>query len=164
MGLRNQYMTTSSNDHGPFLQEAIKLARESVEKGGFPAGAVVVKDGRVIGRGISVGNKLNDPTSHGEMSSIRDACSNLNSSDLTGATLYSSMQPCLMCFGASMWANISSVFYAVSKDRVGPEYYGGQYKVEEINPDLLKPIELHHVPDHEEQSLAVIRGREKTLG
>ena len=95
-------MTTSNNDHRSFLQEAINLAKESVAQGGFPAGAVVVKEGKIIGRGISIGNKLNDPTSHGEMSSIRDACSNLKSSDLSGSTLYSSMQPCLMCFAASM--------------------------------------------------------------
>lgn len=156
-------MSTSSNDHGAFLQEAINLAKESVEQGGFPAGAVVVKDGKVIGRGISIGNKLNDPSSHGEMASIRQACGNLKSSDLSGATLYSSMQPCLMCFAASMWGGISRIFYAVSKEQVSPEYYGGNYKVTEINPTLLKPIEIHHAAEYETQSLEVVHGWERSL-
>lgn len=87
-----------------FLILAIKKAEESVAKGGFPAGAIIVKDGKVVGEGISIGNKLNDPTSHGEMASIRNACKNLKTSDLSESTLYASMQPCLMCLGASMGA------------------------------------------------------------
>jgi guanine deaminase len=157
-------MTCATDDHKSFLQEAINLAKESVEQGGFPAGAVVVKDGIIIGRGISIGNKLNDPTSHGEMSSIRDACRNLKSSDLSGSTLYSSMQPCLMCFAASMWGGISKIFFAASKDRVSPEYYGGHYQVAELNPNLLKPIELTHIAELEEQSLTIVRSWENSLG
>ena len=88
------------NQDREFLLKAIEKAKESVVKGGFPAGAIVVKDGRIIGSGISIGMSLNDPTSHGEMSSIRDACKNLEVSNLSGATLYASMHPCLMCFSA----------------------------------------------------------------
>jgi tRNA(Arg) A34 adenosine deaminase TadA len=69
-----------------FLELAIEKAKESVAQDGFPAGAVVAKDGQVIGVGISIGNSLNDPTSHGETAAIRDACKNLKTTDLSGST------------------------------------------------------------------------------
>ena len=140
-----------------FLQRAIDKARESVAKGGFPAGAVVVKDGQVIGEGISIGNKINDPTSHGEMAAIRDACKNLGNTDLSGAILYASMQPCLMCLGASMWSSISKIVYACPKDKVSVEYYGGHYVPETINADLTRPVEIVHIPELEDESLKVVR-------
>lgn len=140
-----------------FLIKAIEKAKESVSKGGFPAGAVVVKNGEIIGSGISIGNLLNDPTSHGEMASIRDACKNIKTTDLSGAVLYASMEPCLMCFGASMWASVSKIIFACSKKKVSEEYYGGHYKSQEINTNLSHPLELIHVVDLEEESLSVVR-------
>ena len=140
-----------------FLIKAIEKAKESVSKGGFPAGAVVVKNGEIIGSGISIGNLLNDPTSHGEMASIRDACKNIKTADLSGAVLYASMEPCLMCFGASMWASVSKIIFACSKKKVSEEYYGGHYKSQEINTNLSHPLELIHVVDLEEESLSVVR-------
>ena len=140
-----------------FLIKAIEKAKESVSKGGFPAGAVVVKNGEIIGSGISIGNLLNDPTSHGEMASIRDACKNIKTTDLSGAVLYASMEPCLMCFGASMWASVSKIIFACSKKKVYEEYYGGHYKSKEINTNLSHPLELMHVVDLEEESLSVVR-------
>jgi guanine deaminase len=144
-----------------FLRLAIDKARESVEKGGFPAGALVVKEEKILGEGISIGNILNDPTSHGETSSIRDACKNLKTSDLSGATLYASMQPCLMCLGAAMWGSISRIVFACSKEKVSSEYYGGSYVSSDINSQFNKPIELKHLPELEEESLEVVRGWEK---
>ena len=110
------------NQDKEFLQTAIENARESVRKGGFPAGAVVVKDGKVIGTGISIGNTLFDPTSHGEIAAIRNACLNLKSSDLSNAVIYTSMEPCTMCFSATMWAGINKIVYACSKEKVSEEY------------------------------------------
>ncbi len=69
------------NQDKEFLLKAIEKAKESVAHGGFPAGAIVVKNGQIIGSGISIGGFLNDPTAHGEMASIRDACKNLNTSN-----------------------------------------------------------------------------------
>src|SRR3989344_4526285 len=92
-----------------FLQRAIKKAKESMVQGGFPAGAIIVRNGEIIGEGVSIGNKLNDPTSHCELASIREACKNLKTSDLSGSVLYASMQPCLMCLGASMWSAIPKI-------------------------------------------------------
>ncbi len=146
-----------------FLQRAIEKAKESVAQGGFPAGAVIVKNGEIVGEGVSIGNKLNDPTSHGEMASIRAACKNLNTSDLSGLTLYASMQPCLMCLGASMWSAIPKIVFACSKDKVSAEYYGGYYKPLNINAELTRPIELVHFAELEEESLAIVREWEKSL-
>jgi guanine deaminase len=146
-----------------FLIKAIEKAKESVAQGGFPAGAVIVKNGEIIGSGISVGNKLNDPTSHGEMSSIRDACKNLNTSDLSGAVLYASMQPCVMCLGASMWASLSKIVFACPQEKISEEYYGGHYKSSEINKDLSRPIEVVHMTDLEDESLNIVKEWEAAL-
>lgn len=146
-----------------FLQLAIEKAKESVVIGGFPAGAIVVKNGEVVGEGVSIGNKLNDPTAHGEMTSIRDACKNLKTSDLSDCVLYASMQPCLMCLGATMWSAIPKIVYACSKEKVSVEYYGGHYQPGNINLELKKPIELVHMAELEAESLNVVLGWEKAL-
>jgi tRNA(Arg) A34 adenosine deaminase TadA len=145
-----------------FLLLAIKKAEESVAQGGFPAGAIVVKDEKVIGEGISNGRSLNDPTSHGEIASIRDACKTLSIADLSNAILYASLQPCLMCFGASMWGGIRKIVYACGREKVSPEYYGGHYMISAINADLIRPVELLHDVGLEAASLAVIREWEKS--
>lgn len=146
-----------------FLQKAILKAKESVAQGGFPAGAIVVKNGEIVGEGVSVGNKLNDPTSHGEMASIREACINLKTSDLSGSTLYASMQPCLMCLGASMWSAIPKIVFACPKDKVSTDYYGGHYQPSAINTELTHPIELVHFAELENESLAIVHEWEKSL-
>jgi len=146
-----------------FLEKAIEKAKESVKLGGFPAGAIVVRDGRIIGEGVSVGNTLNDPTSHGEMASIRHACEGLKTSDLSGSVLYASMQPCLMCLGASMWSSIPKIVFACSKEKVADDYYGGDYNSSDINMTFINPIELIHFGELEEESLKVVRKWEATL-
>ena len=146
-----------------FMLHAIKKAKESVAAGGFPAGAVVVVDGKVVGEGISIGGKLHDPTSHGEMAAIRDACKNLKSSDLSHATLYASMQPCLMCFAASAWAAIGKIVYACPQKAVSATYYAGHYDMASINSTLLLPIEIIHFVKMEGQSMDVISVWEASL-
>lgn len=143
------------------LKQAIEKARESVAQGGFPAGAILVKDGKVIAEGISIGNKLNDPTSHGEMSAIRQACESLKTVDLADAVLYASMQPCLMCLGASVWSNVSKIIFACSKEKVSDEYYGGNYKPDKLSTEFLRPIEMIHIKELEEESLSIVREWEK---
>lgn len=92
-----------------YIKMAIKLASE----GTFPYGAVIVKDGEIVGKASS-GEIKNDPTAHAETTAIRRACAKLNTSDLYGATIYSSCEPCLMCFGALWWSNIRKIVYAAS--------------------------------------------------
>jgi len=146
-----------------FLLLAIENARTSVASGGFPAGAVVVKNNTVIGHGISIGQKIHDPTSHGEMAAIRDACQNLKTADLSGCILYASMEPCLMCFGASMWCGIPSIVFACRRSQVSPAYYGGHYDINDINKNLLSDIKMIHWAALEQQSLSVVRQWERAL-
>lgn len=98
------------------MNDFMKLAVEEAEKGiasneGGPFGCVIVKNGEVVGKGHNQVVKNNDPTCHGEMMAIRDACRKTRNFDLSGCELYTTGEPCPMCFGAILWANISKVFY-----------------------------------------------------
>jgi tRNA(Arg) A34 adenosine deaminase TadA len=92
-----------------YIKRAIDLSRKAV----YPYGAVIVKDGKIIGEACSGDGEKNDPTNHAETLAVRRACKNINSSDLSGATIYSSCEPCFMCFGTIWWANISKIIYGV---------------------------------------------------
>lgn len=94
-----------------FMQEAIAEARLGVKNHeGGPFGCVIVKDGIIVGRGHNEVLKNNDCTCHGEMMAIRDACKNLQTFDLSECELYTTSEPCPMCFGAIQWANIKKVY------------------------------------------------------
>ena len=98
-----------------YMKIAIDEARKGIaQNDGGPFGAVVVKNGTVIGKGHMVVAKNNDPTCHGEMEAIRDACKNLDTFDLSGADIYTTGQPCVMCLGAILWSNINHIYYGCS--------------------------------------------------
>lgn len=95
-----------------YMQLAIEEAKKGISNGeGGPFGAVIVKDDKVIGKGHNEVIKNNDPTCHGEMMAIRNACKNLSDFDLSGSTIYTTGYPCPMCMGAILWANISKVYF-----------------------------------------------------
>ena len=95
-----------------YMKEALKEAYEGIEAGhGGPFGSVIVRDGKIIGRGHNRVLLKHDPTCHGEMEAIRDACEKEGSHDLSGCELYTTAEPCPMCLGAILWANISKVYY-----------------------------------------------------
>ena len=95
-----------------FMELAINEAKKGIRnKEGGPFGAVIVKDGKVVGHGHNKVVANNDPTAHGEMMAIRDACNRLGTFDLTGCELYTTSEPCPMCKCAIMWANIKKVYY-----------------------------------------------------
>ena len=95
-----------------FMRLAIEEARDGIRNGhGGPFGSVIVKNGVVVGRGHNRVLANNDPTCHGEVAAIRDACRNLDSFDLTGCEIYTTGEPCHMCLCACMWANISKIYY-----------------------------------------------------
>lgn len=100
-----------------FMSKAIVLAQGNVKalKGG-PFGAVVVKDGEIVGKGSNQVTVNNDPTAHAEVVAIRDAAKNLGTFDLSGCEIYSSCEPCPMCLGAIYWAHMDKLFYAATKD------------------------------------------------
>ena len=101
-----------------FMNEAVKEAKVGVEKGdGGPFGAVIVKNGEIIGRGHNRVIAKNDPTAHAEIEAIRDASKNINNFDLSGCEIYVTAKPCPMCFGAIHWARLDRVYYgATSRD------------------------------------------------
>ena len=95
-----------------YMQLAIDEARYGIRGGyGGPFGAVVVKDGVVIGRGHNRVLGSHDPTAHGEVQAIRDACARIGSHDLSGCDIYTTGEPCHMCLCACLWANIRRVYY-----------------------------------------------------
>jgi len=92
----------------------MKLAIDEAKKAKFPFGCVLVKDNKVIATGRSGETDNFDPTSHAEINAIRLACNKLNSKDLSKVTLYSTCEPCPMCFSASWWANINRIVFGIS--------------------------------------------------
>jgi guanine deaminase len=99
-----------------FMKEAIKEAKKGIDNNeGGPFGAVIVKNGKIIGRGHNQVVKLKDPTAHAEIQAIRDACKNINDFSLKGAVLYCTCEPCPMCFSAIHWARIDKVIYAATR-------------------------------------------------
>lgn len=99
--------------HEDFMARAIEISRAAVSDGDAgPFAAVVVKDGVVIGEGVNRVVATHDPTSHGEVEAIRDACRKLKTWDLSGCDLYTTCEPCEMCVATMFWARIDRVFYA----------------------------------------------------
>jgi len=100
-----------------FLREAIRLSLEKMEAGeGGPFGAVIVQDGEIVGRGWNRVTSTKDPTAHAEIVAIRDACNRLGTFSLAGCEIYSSCEPCPMCFAATYWARLERVYYAATSD------------------------------------------------
>lgn len=99
-----------------FMQEAIKEADAGISAGhGGPFGTVIVKDGTIVGRGHNAVLLKHDPTCHGEMEAIRNACAQLGTHDLSGCELYTTAEPCPMCLGGILWANIQRVYYGCNR-------------------------------------------------
>lgn len=143
-----------------FLQQAIELSQKSIKEGGFPVGAIIVKDGVVISQGLSNGKNNKDATSHAEIEAIRNASQKLNTRDLFDCEIYSSMEPCLMCFSASYWAKIKKIVYAVGKDKLSKQHYEGLYSLEEINLKNNRKIEIVHIKELENDALSIIKNWE----
>jgi len=97
----------------PFMARAVQLSIDNVRSGrGGPFGAVVVRDGKIIGEGVNRVTSTNDPTAHAEVLAIRQACANLGVYHLEDCELYTSCEPCPMCLGAIYWAHLSRLYFA----------------------------------------------------
>jgi len=99
-----------------FMKRAIELSIESVKNVGGPFGAVIVKDDKIIAEGSNNVTSTNDPTAHGEIVAIREACKKLNNFNLKGCELYSTCEPCPMCLSAIYWARIDKIYYANTRE------------------------------------------------
>ena len=98
------------------MKRAIELSIESANKGGGPFGSVIVKDNKIIAEGSNKVTSTNDPTAHGEIVVIREACKKINNFSLNGCELYSTCEPCPMCLSAIYWARIDKIYYANTRE------------------------------------------------
>jgi tRNA(Arg) A34 adenosine deaminase TadA len=115
--------------HETFLRRAITLGRQVAleEKIAGPFGAVIVRDGAIVGEGQARSEPEHDPTWHAEIAAIRDACRRLKTTDLSGCTLYTSCECCAMCHAACWRARVSRIYYAGSAEDT--ETYTGRNHV-----------------------------------
>jgi tRNA(Arg) A34 adenosine deaminase TadA len=126
-----------------FMMRAIELSREKMQAGaGGPFGAVVVKDGKIIGEGWNQVTSTNDPSAHAEVSAIREACKNISHYDLSGAEIYTSCEPCPMCLAAIYWARISKIYYGNTRQDAANIQFDDDFLYREIS----KPIPNRQIP------------------
>lgn len=119
-----------------FMREAIRLANESVAKGGGPFGAVIVKDGKIIAGSSNSVTLDNDPTAHAEVNTIRKACRAMGSFNLEGCVIYTSCEPCPMCLGAIYWAGINRIYYGNTRKDAADIDFDDNFIYEEIGKDM----------------------------
>src|SRR5215510_12379793 len=112
-------MGMSAEIDAAMMREALSLAALAAMQGEVPVGAVVVKDGRIVGRGYNAPISSKDPTAHAEIRALRDAANTLGNYRLGGCTLYVTLEPCAMCAGAIMHSRIARLVYGASDPKTG---------------------------------------------
>lgn len=133
-----------------FMRRAIALAQLGIDAGaGGPFGAVVVKNGEIVGEGYNQVTSTNDPTAHAEIAAIRNACQKLKSFQLDDCLLYTSCEPCPMCLGAIYWARPKKIFFAATHTDAARAGFDDSFIYEEIS----RPIE-----DRKIESVNFLRG------
>ena len=126
-----------------FMEQAIALATENVTSGrGGPFGVVIVRDGEIVATGVNLVTASNDPTAHGEIVAIRNACKALGSFQLTGCEIYTSCEPCPMCLAAIHWARCKTIFYGCSAADAAAAGFDDASLYEEIK----RPIDQRTIP------------------
>ena len=126
------------NTNEKFMSKAIALSKKNVQNNGGPFGAVIVKDGKIIARGVNGVTRHNDPTAHAEVSAIRKAAKKLGTYDLEGCVIYTSCEPCPMCLGAIYWAHLDKMYYGNTKTDAKNIGFDDSFIYEEID---LKPAD-----------------------
>lgn len=122
-----------SHDHEHFMRAAIALSAQNMKDNtGGPFGAVVVKDGQIIGRGSNKVTSSNDPTAHAEVVAIRDACRNLDDFSLAGCEIYTSCEPCPMCLSAIYWARLEKIYFANTQHDAAEIDFDDRFLYEEV--------------------------------
>lgn len=120
------------------MEEALTLARQAAESGEVPVGAIVVKDGQIIGRGANRPLESHDPTAHAEIIALRQAAAALGNDRLTGCELWVTLEPCAMCAGAIAHARIARLYYGADDPKGGAVTHG---------PRLFDQPTIHHRPE-----------------
>ncbi|MBD1434327.1 nucleoside deaminase [Sphingobacterium sp. DN00404] len=120
-------------DFGPvatdeaYMREALKLAQKAYEEDEIPIGAIIVSQGKIIGKGYNLTERLNDVTAHAEMQAFTAASNYMGGKYLKDCTLYVTVEPCVMCAGASYWAQIAKIVYGAEDEKRGASRYGNLY-------------------------------------
>jgi len=131
-----------------FMQEAFLEAQRGIEaKDGGPFGAVIVKEGKIIACGHNEVIKTNDPTAHAEMVAIRKASAFLGNFRLDGCTLYTTGEPCPMCFSAIHWAHIEKVYYCNTKKDAARIGFDDTLITDIITGKRRSPVTFTYLPD-----------------
>lgn len=130
------------SEQNKYMHEAIKISIDNVKNNGGPFGAVIVKDGEIIARGVNRVTDYNDPTAHAEVNAIREASKKLNRFDLSDCEIYTSCEPCPMCLGAIYWARLNKVYFANNKTDAKNIGFDDSFIYDEIE----KPYEKRKIP------------------
>ena len=120
-------------NHKNFIKLAIELANDNVKKGGGPFGALIVQKDKIIAKGVNQVVELNDPTAHAEVQAIRNACKKIDSFKLKDCVIYSSCEPCPMCFSSIYWAHIEKVYFAANKTDAANSGFDDDFIYREIS-------------------------------
>ncbi len=127
----------------PFMQRAIELSRINMQSNqGGPFGAVIVRDGKIVGEGWNKVTSANDPTAHAEVEAIRDACKKLSTFELRDCEIYTSCEPCPMCLAAIYWARIDLIFYGNTREDAASIKFDDDFLYQEI----VKPMAQRTIP------------------
>jgi tRNA(Arg) A34 adenosine deaminase TadA len=129
-------------DDVKFMRRAIELSRQCVKSDEGPFGAVVVRDGKIIGEGVNQVVPIGDPTAHAEIVAIRAACQAIGSHVLDRAVIYTSCEPCPMCLGAAWWARVAEIVYA--NNRADAAAIG--FDDDAIYREVASPLDNHKLP------------------
>lgn len=121
------------NSHSKYMHKAIEMARLSLDRGGGPFGAIIVKNGQIISKGHNCVTLHNDPTAHAEVVTIRKACKKLKTFDLSGCEIYTSCEPCPMCLAAIYWARLEKIYYGCTKNDAQDIGFDDSFIYEQFN-------------------------------
>ena len=131
-----------------YMAMAAKLAEENVKNGGGPFGCVIVRDGEVVATGVNTVTRTDDPTAHAEVNAIREACRRGKTFNLAGCTVYSSCEPCPMCFSALYWAGVSRVYYGNTQEDAEAINFSDRFIYQQLEkPAVDRAIPFIHVAD-----------------
>jgi guanine deaminase len=121
-----------TRENKEFMQMAIRMSIENVERGGGPFAALVVREGRIVSSGVNSVAEDNDPTAHAEVKAIRSAAQMLGRFKLNDCVLYTTCEPCPMCLGAVYWSGIPTVFYGNSREDAGEYGFHDLYIYQQV--------------------------------
>ena len=137
-----------------YMREAVQLAEQGMRSGrGGPFGCVVVRRGKIVGRGSNRVTSTNDPTAHAEVVAIRDACTALQTFQLTDCELYTSCEPCPMCLSAIYWARIPQVYYGSTRADAAAIGFDDEFIYQQVplapEARTVKTVSYTHLRAHE---------------